>query len=152
MSSTKKNFQSPLKFPTPSIARYQAEISRQQQLLKIVKQTLPNELALHTAHCVLSNHKLIIYTDSAAWAAQLRFYHSTILNHLQSSGWQSIQLIQFRILQSTQQPAKRKPIIPNQENINAIRQQIKATDKDALSRSLKKLCDILEIKSKQKTQ
>jgi predicted nucleic acid-binding Zn ribbon protein len=40
---------------------------------------LPEELANHVECCLLKPGKLLIFTDSSAWAAKLRFHQQTIL-------------------------------------------------------------------------
>lgn len=61
------------------INRLQQQIAAQQQLLLQVKAALPEFLALEVKHCVLKNSQLLLFTSSAAWASQLRFYSQAIL-------------------------------------------------------------------------
>ncbi len=51
------------------------------KLLQRIQAALPQNLSDHCIACVLRlDGLLVIYTDSAAWACQLRFYQSTVLS------------------------------------------------------------------------
>jgi hypothetical protein len=55
-------------------------IERNQRALRGVRRALPPYLREHCLDCVIRNDKLFVYTDSSAWASQLRFYKSAILD------------------------------------------------------------------------
>jgi hypothetical protein len=83
MTHSKKSvFKSALDFDGRQMAVCLAMIAEQNKLLAIVKTALPIEIAKSVNHCVRSKHRLLLYTESASWASQLRFYHQAILNKL----------------------------------------------------------------------
>ncbi|SMF95832.1 Protein of unknown function [Methylomagnum ishizawai] len=57
------------------LAALRTELDKQARLLQIVRQTLPESMREHCRHCLLeAGGKLLLYTESAAFAYQLRFY------------------------------------------------------------------------------
>ncbi|MDD2767638.1 MAG: DUF721 domain-containing protein [Methylococcus sp.] len=61
-------------------------IENHRNLLKTIKQTLPPPLADRCLDCVAGNDILVLYAESGAWTAQLRFYLPKIIETLASSG------------------------------------------------------------------
>ena len=96
---TQKNpsFKPILAYPNRGIAHLCLQINRQLAILGKAKAALPTELADHALHCVVSGHKLLVYTDSAVWASQLRFYGTTLLAAFESDPSVLISEIQFKI-------------------------------------------------------
>lgn len=62
-----------------SLASLKARIAEQRGLLQCVQAALPPELAVNVRHCLETGRKIIVFTDSAVWAAQLRFHEQAIL-------------------------------------------------------------------------
>lgn len=88
------------------IGQLQRQIALQQQLLLQVKAALPEFLAGgQVVHCVLKNSQLLLFTGSAAWASQLRFYSQTLLRTLMSNNVQ-VTSVQIRVCT---QSAKTEP-------------------------------------------
>jgi hypothetical protein len=88
------------------------------------KNVLPTVIAQHALHCVVNDKKLLIYTDTAAWATQLRFYNSTILAAIAPVTKESISIMQIKIMMETLRATPlpgRTPIIPSAEKIKLIR-------------------------------
>jgi hypothetical protein len=54
-------------------------------------------LAGQVVHCVLKNSQLLLFTGSAAWASQLRFYSQTLLRTLMSNNVQ-VTSVQIRVI------------------------------------------------------
>lgn len=50
------------------------EIVQQKLVLQAIQLVLPENLAKQVKHCLIKNQGLLVYTDSAVWASQLRFY------------------------------------------------------------------------------
>jgi hypothetical protein len=73
------SFKRSLSFQNRTMAFFYSQIEQQQRILQRIKAVLPEVLAKQVRHCLIRDKKLLIYTDSAAWASQLRFYKSTIL-------------------------------------------------------------------------
>jgi hypothetical protein len=95
-----------------TLAYYQQKIKQQQYLLSTVKSCLPRSLTDHVLYCVISATNLLVYTDSAAWSSQLRFYQQSILSTMINTNTVSIQRVQIKI------------IIPNNSPKNTFRQNI----------------------------
>jgi len=96
-NSKKSGFKSALDFDARQLAVCLETITEQMALLSIVKTALPAEIAEHVQHCVSSGSRLLIYTEAASWASQIRFYHASILNKLAESGQKNILSLQVRI-------------------------------------------------------
>ena len=130
---------------------YRQKIHQQQQILNLIKSVLPDDIAIHALHCVISNHKLLVYTDSANWSSQLRFYHSVMLNKIVGSGWKQVQLLQIRIIpEQVKSSLRQTAIIPSKKNIEFIRHQAQSQTDVKLNGALLKLCDTLDRLSNKK--
>ncbi len=142
----------PVLYPAGKLLNaYQQKINQQQQILGILKSVLPDDIAIHALYCVISGHKLLVYTDSSSWSSQLRFYHLVMLNKVVESGWKQIQLLQIRIIPEQIKPSlQHSANIPSKKNIQFIRQQIQSPVTDKLNNALLKLCDTLDRLSTKK--
>lgn len=103
------------------LANYQQKIKQQQYLLNIVKAALPKPLTDHVLYCIVSAEKLLIYTDSAAWSSQLRFYQQLMLNAIMDTRAVSIKTVQIKIIipnNTTKGTLKKN--IPSKENIKLL--------------------------------
>lgn len=124
MAKLKASFKSVLNYPERLFAIYQHKINQQAQVLRLVRNVLPTKLGSHASYCVLNDKKIVLYTDSATWSSQLRFYHQTILSKLHDTGFQHVEVLQIKVVPEQQtQVSKNKAKIPSQENIDLIRQQ-----------------------------
>ncbi|MGR8934635.1 MAG: DciA family protein [Gammaproteobacteria bacterium] len=88
-----KTFKSVRAYATTALA---VQLHKHQALLAIVRGALPAKLAVHAADCVLSERKLLVYTDSANWASQLRFHNGVILAAVNAAG-EAIEVVVTRI-------------------------------------------------------
>jgi len=117
-------------------------MNQQLAILEKVRAVLPKELAGHALHCVVRNHKLLVYTDSASWASQLRFYGATLLAAFESDPCVLVSEIQFKInnISTTSEAASiSKTIIPPKTAAIEIRKlSLTATDPQ-LKQALEKL-------------
>jgi hypothetical protein len=154
MGNSKKSvFKSALDFDARQLAVCLAIITEQKALLSIVKTALPAEIADHIQHCVSSGNRLLIYTEAASWASQIRFYHASILNRIAESGQKNIISLQVRIgPQLSQPPSPRSAQLPSAENIEMIRHQFDEHENDdVLTRALVRLAGTLEKRLKAKS-
>ena len=104
------------------LANYQQKIKQQDYLLNSVKAILPQPLTNHVLYCVVSVEKLLIYTDSAAWSSQLRFYQQSILNAVINTNSVSIQTVKIKIITPNNSPKEKfKQSIPSKSNIQLLR-------------------------------
>lgn len=108
MPSKPPAFQSAINFGVSQMTACLARIAEQQQLLQLVRSALPEQLQQHAVHCVASGNKLIIYCRSAAWASQIRFFQTVILNKLQESGQRNLGGLQVRLLLDSAAPKRLK--------------------------------------------
>lgn len=151
-----KDFKQLLDQPNRSLAYLYGRVEQQKKLLTIVRGVLPDSLQAHAIHCVIDRNKLIIYTDSANWASQLRFYRAAILGVIHTVPDQVVDILQFKIsepiLPSIQ--VSERANLPALVNIGQIRETADARGHDALASALLKLCDTLErqVKAREKNQ
>lgn len=126
-----------------------AIIGQQQALRQRVCGVLPALLAQHVQHCVQSGKRLLIYTDSANWASQIRFFNGVILNAIDHTGQQNIERIQIKVIE---QPAaiapSRAPTLPSQAVIDYLQQHADSNSNDAVQQSLKRLANTLHKRMK----
>ncbi|MGZ8184970.1 MAG: DciA family protein [Methylobacter sp.] len=139
-------FKAALSFPNRTIVNFYSQIEHQKQLLQCIRTVLPDALAKYARHCVINNKKLLIYTDSATWASQLRFYNKTILA-IPPLIKLSIEMMQIKIIREqtgiNRQPGE-KAIIPSAESIEIIRNHSRAVPDNQLKLALLKLSATLE--------
>ncbi|MGZ8161763.1 MAG: DciA family protein [Methylobacter sp.] len=139
-------FKAALSFPNRTIVNFYSQIEHQKQLLQCIRTVLPEALAKYARHCVINNKKLLIYTDSATWASQLRFYNKTILA-IPPLIKLSIEMMQIKIIREqtgiNRQPGE-KAIIPSAESIEIIRNHSRAVPDNQLKLALLKLSATLE--------
>ncbi|MCK9607746.1 MAG: DUF721 domain-containing protein [Methylomonas sp.] len=150
--SKKPLFKSAMDFNGRPLAMCLEKIAEQKQLLNRVQNSLPADIAEHAIHCVLSNSRLLVYTDSAVWASQIRFFNQEILNNLLTSGRQNISSVQIRIILSPKQSAnKRGMCLPSAETINDVFGRVDDNSSDALDLALAKLGHTLKKRLAGKT-
>ncbi|MDD5579119.1 MAG: DciA family protein [Methylobacter sp.] len=140
-------FKAALAFPNRTIVNLYSQVEHQKLLLQVIRTVLPETLAKYARHCVINNKKLLIYTDSANWASQLRFYNTEILAAIPLLTRQSIEVMQIKIISEqtgiSRQPGE-KAIIPSAENIEIIRNHSFAVPDNQLKLALLKLSATLE--------
>jgi hypothetical protein len=146
----KSVFKSALDFPTRQLALSLAIIAEQKNLLAVVRTALPPEIAENIQHCVRSGNRLLLYTASASWASQIRFFSMDIVNKLAASGQQNIISLQVRITpQLEQQYRRRSASLPSVENMALLAQQVNGVEKcDVLKSALARLAKTLEKRIK----
>ncbi|MGR9013287.1 MAG: DUF721 domain-containing protein [Gammaproteobacteria bacterium] len=154
MAKKTTSFKAALSFPNRTIAHFYSQIEQQKLVLQRIHDILPPTIAKHAQHCVISGKKLLVYTDTAAWASQLRFYNSAILAAIAPVTRESvsIMLIKVRVetLSVTSLPG-RKPIIPSAEKIKSIHNQSLTVQDEQLKQALLRLSTTLEKLSKRQT-
>lgn len=138
--SKKPVFKSAMDFNGRPLAICLEKIAEQKQLLNRVQNSLPADIAEHAIHCVLSNTRLLVYTDSAVWASQIRFFNQEIVNNLQANGWQNIRGVQVKLILSAKHgTSKRIVYLPSAETVNGILGQVDDNSDDVLELALAKL-------------
>jgi len=142
MTRKTTSFKAALLFPNRILAHFHSQIEQQKQVLERVRTVLPAVLAAHILHCVINDKKLLIYTDTAAWASQLRFYSCAILAIIAPVTRESISIMQIKVIAdiaSTHAQPSRKPLIPSAEKIDDIRNHSLTISDEQLKLALLKL-------------
>ena len=120
------------------------KIAEQKQLLRLVRMVLPISIAEHAAHCVLNEARLLVYTDSAAWASQIRFYQEAILSKMHAKGWTKISRIQVKITQPVERVEVPRTVqFPSNDTVIAILSQVDEKSNDVLDLALVNLVKTL---------
>lgn len=120
------------------VGRLCLQISQQLTTLEKIRSTLPKDLADHAIHCVCKDKKLILYTDSANWASQLRFFSDKMLSAVALST--SAATLQVKIIAtSSDTKPKRKALIPSQSVADGILQQSQISADPQLKQALGRL-------------
>jgi hypothetical protein len=156
-------FKAALSFPNGTIAYYCSQIERQKQVLQRIHAVLPLSIAEHALHCVVNGKKLLIYTDTAAWASQLRFYNRAILDAIAPITRESVSIMQIKVRAETlpagrkqeagdeafqTMPPGKKPNIPSAEKIAFIHSHSLTVSDERLKAALLRLSATLEKLSK----
>ncbi|MEQ1545142.1 DciA family protein [Methyloglobulus sp.] len=151
MAQNAKPLKAVLSYPNKTIALLCLQINQQLAILKHVKAVLPKELANHALHCVfndkkLNNRKLLIYTDSAVWASQLRFYGKTLLTAIESVTSESVSVLQIKVINVPETANTRKKCmtaIPSQAVVDEINSFSHTVTDTKLKHSLEQLSSTL---------
>jgi hypothetical protein len=147
MAKKHRPFKAALSFPNRTIAYFYSQIELQKQVLLRIHEVLPAVIAKHALHCVVNGKKLLVYTDTAAWASQLRFYNSVILSAIAPVTRESVSIMQIKVrsetLSATSLPA-RKPMIPSADKIALIHEQSLTVTDEQLKQSLLRLSATLK--------
>lgn len=129
------------------LAYLTGQITQQKQLLQLVRSILPEFLANHTLHCLIRDEKLLVYTDAAVWASQLRFYHKLILANIKPLSRRPIETLQIKIISMptgiTLQPAGKKKI-PSEKTVDLIRKHSLSISDKPLKQALLRLSSTLK--------
>lgn len=154
MTTRQPSFNDILAFENRALSRIYSEIKQQEAVLEIIKAILCPALARHIVHCVINKQKLSIYTDSASWASQLRFYNKNFSEALKTAGFSAIQSVEIKILLNPESGYSKKihnVTIPTTQTIAQLRQQSLLCADSHLRQSLNKLSATLESLRAKKT-
>ncbi|MGR8929759.1 MAG: DciA family protein [Gammaproteobacteria bacterium] len=139
--SKKTVFRPAMEFNGRSLVFYREKIAEQLRLLDVVRTALPTSIAEHANHCVLTNDRLRIYTASAVWASQIRFFQASILNKLHEFGQEKVTQIQVKVIPPLTEPSNggRSAYVPSRDTIRAILNSVDEKSEDELKKALAKL-------------
>jgi len=140
------SFKASLSFQNRTMAYFYSQIQQQHLILQRIQAVLPEPLAKQVRHCLIRDKKLLIYTDSAAWASQLRFYNSAILAAIAPLTRTLVEM-QIKIIAGQTGlilSSKRKAKLPSLEKIENIRNHSLTVSDDQLRTALQKLSTTLE--------
>jgi hypothetical protein len=139
---SKKPFHAPLDYNNRMFGYYLGQIDQQRRILQQVRQCLPDNLAKHACHCLISANTLLVYTDSAIWASQLRFYHPAILGSAAGLAKGTVTKIQVKIMTQTTGAASSamgKTNIPSLATLEIMQKQSGLISDQTLQNSLQRL-------------
>lgn len=118
-------------------------VEKHGEILRIVREALPPSLAGHCKDCLArEDQRLVIFTDSPAWASQLRFYVPTILVKLKTPNGYDFRDIQVRNLRFEAPSNKVKSV--NAPSLEVAR-MIKESGLGASSVELRKALERLSV-------
>lgn len=122
-------------------------------LLILVKESLPDSLSAHCTGCCLNQSTLILYSKTAAWVSQLRFYKPVLLDSINSKAPQhAISEIVFRVLVTpygiTSQYNINRPNTPSYQTIEEIAESARHISDKQLRKSFEKLAHTLRAQQK----
>lgn len=157
MATKPTSFKAALSFPNRTIAHFYSQLEQQRLALQRIHEVLPAAIAKHALHCVVHGKKLLVYTDTAAWASQLRFYNSAILAAIAPVTRDSVSIMLIKIRIDTPLTGRkgeaqasaevsltnRKPIVPSAEKIEMIRNHSLIIADEQLKQALLKLSTTL---------
>ena len=141
------SFKVSLSFQNRTMAYFYSQIEQQQRILQRIQAVLPEALAKQARHCLIRDKKLLVYTDSAVWASQLRFHNSAILAAIMPQTRTPVEILQIKILTAKTGiifGTRRKAKIPSVEKIEFIRSHSLAVSDNQLRLALLKLSSTLE--------
>jgi hypothetical protein len=143
-----------LSFKNQTLSSLQGEIARQKQLLRAVRAVLPAHLATELKHCLVKEDTLLVYTDAAVWASQLRFYQATILATpaLLAEGVTSVQIRMITQQVGLVKQSERKAKLPSAEKITQLYDASLHIADEQLRNSLLSLSATLDRLAKDSTE
>lgn len=139
-------FKTALSFSNRPIDHFDSLIKRQKELLYAVQAAVPEPLEHHVQHCLVSGKKLLLYTDSAVWASQLRFYHETILAAIAPLSKNTATSVQIRITLAQAGPSVSRSAranLPSPEQLAALRGLCLYAPENELNQALLRLAETL---------
>jgi len=151
MTFKNNNFKSVSSYEGKVISDYKGQIEFQNKLLKTIIAALPEHLSSHALFCVISGNKIVIYTDTASWSSQLRFYSKTLLQAILVSNLGDFEKLQIKIIPKIMQAERQNAIkLPSMENIDFILNQAENQTDEKLKKALLKLGTTFNKLSKKK--
>lgn len=141
MAYKHNTFRSALAYEGTLLSRYRRQIALQNKLLQRIKYCLPERLADHALYCVISEQRVSLYTDSAIWSSQLRFYQQTMLESVLSSNVGYFQTFRIKVIPEQITPSidERLKKMPSSENIDFILSTAEQQSSDELKNALLRL-------------
>lgn len=142
-----KSFYIPLAFPNRLFGYFHSQIEQQRRVLQQVRRGLPDNLAKHACHCLISRNTLVVYTDSAMWASQLRFYQQAMLKNAAALTREPIAKVQVKIITVTTgitlrpEPSVK---IPSASTVEMMEKQSQSIRDDNLKLALQRLNSTLK--------
>jgi hypothetical protein len=141
------SFKASSSFQNRTMVYFYSQVEQQQRILQRIHAVLPEALGKQIRYCLIKDKKLLLYTDSAAWASQLRFYNNLILATIVPLTRTPVEIMQIKIIGGQIGlilGLKRKAKIPSIEKIELIRNDSLTVSDNQLRLALLKLSTTLE--------
>ncbi len=113
MRKQKDQFKAPLNFQNSVLSGLLGQINAHKKVLEIVRKSLPSALSGHVAYAFVIDRRLLVYADSAAWAAQLRFYNQEIRKEVGVFYGKPLETLHIKLIDSVLKKPPAKPKIPS---------------------------------------
>ena len=142
MSKKPSFFKTPLQNQTRTLAILLGQIQQQNLIMQHVRAALPTALSTHVSHCLIKDGKLLVYTNSAVWATQMRFSGERILAAVTPITTRPVDKLHIKVITVQTGPSvqfKRKANVPSPEKIAMLQQDSLAIRDEAVRASMLKL-------------
>jgi hypothetical protein len=147
-------FKQPLKQTNHTLSLLQKQLLAQKRLLQCVRSALPEHLAQQVRHCLIRRNQLMIYTDSNAIAAIVRFYRAVILEKVETLRAQALNSMEVRPLVQaigfSPNEQTRQANLPSEQTIDTFRKDSLAMQDEELKDALLSLSDTVKRKIAEK--
>lgn len=147
MQQPYKNFKSALSLQERILAKLKQQLWQQEQLLQRLKEALPENLREFAIYAVLRGQQITLFTHSAAYASQMRFYSK----QLQASISQQPELshithitVRLSMPLNSVRVQPRKAQLPSAASIKCLRTARTHVTNDPLQQALENLGNTLE--------
>ncbi len=124
----------------------QLKLAKHKEVLAMILSASPEKIQPHIKDCVINDNKLLVYVSSAAWASQLRFYSTQIIEAVNKQDTEKkINQLRIRILSPIQDNSQHESTkkIPSTESIDLIRKNAGAFVEGKLKTALLNLSKTL---------
>jgi hypothetical protein len=139
MSNKLRSINSVLRSET-ALTKFHARSREHSALLQQVRRLLPSPLDQHCLAAVLRDQRLILFTDSSAWASRLRYFSRDLVFELQQERLKVTKASIHILAADRQKKRKRRHILRiSQKNAQLLRQIADDTSDPALSDALRRL-------------
>ena len=81
-----------------ALGELQLAAKQLEALARRIRRSLPEQAATHVSGCAVRKDALVVFTDNAVWASQLRYQQNEILAVARESVGGGIRRVQFKVL------------------------------------------------------
>ncbi len=137
----------------PVCLKLKTQLNRHEDLMTLIKKSLPDSLAEHCDGCCINETTVVVFSRSAAWLSQLRFFKNVIFDNLNDQRPQyQVSDIVFRVLVTpdgiSPQINLNQPNQPSNQTINEIAENTRYVSDKQLRISLDNLVQTLRSHKK----
>jgi len=148
MGKQKEPFKSPLNYRHSILSGLLGRIDAHHKVLELVRKSLPPELSVHVAYALILDRRLLVYADSAAWAAQLRFYNQEMRKEVAAFYRKPLDTLQIKLVDTVlgKPPVKLK--IPSLSVVESMENDSLGIEDPQLKEALRALIVSLKLRAK----